>query len=459
MQRAKILRAVANWTATYVEAGIYYVQLALFMENIGKYAVIKELGAGATSTVLLALDTTNSQYVAIKRIDLKSIHDMASVKAFRKLLQVEASLVGKLKQPNIVQMLDAKITEDISYIVMEYVEGGTLEQFTEPGQQLPFRKVAELMYQCCKALEYAQAQGVIHRDIKPANILLQGDGDAKITDFGAAVVESFDSTMILGVGSLAYMSPEQVSGETITHQTDIYSLGMTMWKLLTGMLPFTATSRHGITLQIMNNDLPAPRTQRPDLPDELEAIVLRATRLDLSQRYQTWTEFGRDLAAYLFPAGRSLGESEKVDALRQLVFFEKFNDAELREALQFCKWHRVSNGKPIVNEGEVDNSFFVVVDGMVRATKGGRLLANLQKGDCFGEVRKLPNSTYRRNTSITAGSDCVLFEVNLDDLTQASLECRYQFDESFLFILLRRLEAANTRISKLLAQQQEAARR
>jgi serine/threonine protein kinase len=425
----------------------------------GKYSVIKELGAGATSKVLLALDTTNSQYVAIKRIDLNAIHDMGSAKALKKLLQVEASLVGKLKQPNIVQMLDAEITDNISYIVMEYVNGGTLEQFTESEHLLPFRKVAELMYQCCKALEYAQAQGVIHRDIKPANILLQGDGDAKISDFGAAVIESAESTMILGVGSLAYMSPEQVTGETMTHQTDIYSLGMTMWKLLTGALPFTASSRHGVMHQILNTELPSPRTQRPEMPDELEAIVLRATRRDLSQRYQTWGEFGRDLAAYLFPSGRGLADTEKVEALRQLIFFEKFGDADLQEALKFCKWHRISNGRSILNEGEVDNSFFVLVEGTVRATRGGRLVATLQKGDCFGEVRRLPDSTYSRSTSITAASDCILFEIDLDDLTQASLECRYQFDEAFLFILLRRLEAANTRISKLLAAQQDAAKR
>jgi eukaryotic-like serine/threonine-protein kinase len=426
------------------------------MSNIGKYAVIRELGAGATSKVVLALDTSNGQNVAIKLIDLNSIRDMASAKALKKLLQVEVSLVGKLKQPNIVQMLDAEITDDISYIVMEYVDGGTLEQFTEPGHLLPFRKVAELMYQCCKALEFAQAQGVIHRDIKPANILLQGDGDAKITDFGAAVVENVDSTMILGVGSLAYMSPEQVTGGTMTHQTDIYSLGMTMWKLLTGKLPFTATSRHGLMLQIESGELPAPRTQRPETPDELEVIVRRATRRDLSQRYQTWGEFGRDLAAYLFPAGRSMGDTEKVGALRRLPFFEKFSDAELREALQFCKWHRISNGNAILNEGDMDNSFFIVVDGTARATKGGKLVATLQKGDCFGEVRRLPDSAYRRSTGIEAGSNCTLFEVDLDVLTQASLECRFQFDEAFLYILLRRLEGANTRISKLLAAQQGA---
>ena len=428
------------------------------VENIGKYAVIKELGTGATSKVLLALDTTNSQYVAIKVIDMHSIRDMGNAKALKKLLQIEASLVGKLKHPNIVEMLDAQVTDDISYIVLEYVEGGSLEQFTETGTLLPFRSVAELMYQCCKALEFAQARGVIHRDIKPANILLKGDGDVKITDFGAAVVSNADSTMIMGVGSLSYMSPEQVTGGELTHQTDIYSLGVTMWRLLTGKMPFNAPSQPAMMFQIVNSEPASPREQRPDIPDELAVVLMRATRKDLSQRYQTWSEFGRDLAAYLFPTGRSMGEEDKISMLRGTPFFEKFNDDELREALKLCKWHKLSAGKMVLNEGDVDNTFFIVVDGSVSATKGGRALAILQKGDCFGEVRRLPGSTYRRNTGIAVNTDCTLFEVDLQDLEQASIECRFQFGESFMLILLRRLEAANTRISKLLATQQAVKR-
>lgn len=423
------------------------------MNSIGKYDIIKELGTGATSKVLLALDSSNNQQVALKLIELNAIRDSSSAKALKKLLQTEASLVGKLRHPNIVQMLDAVLNDDLSYIAMEYVNGGSLEQYAETGQLLPFKVVGEIMYKCCKALEYAQSQGVIHRDIKPANILLQGEVDVKITDFGAAMIDDGESTMVIGVGSLSYMSPEQITGDALTHQTDIYSLGVTMSKLLTGKLPFQATSRHGMIYQIVSGEQPSPRTIRADVPEALDAIVQRATHKNLAQRYQTWAEFSRDLEAFLTPGKKSGDATGKVESLRVLPFFEKFNDAELREALQFCKWHTIRNGTPLLKEGDEDNTFFILVDGMVRATKGGRIVAALHKGDCFGEVRRLPNSLYRRSTGIEAGSDCILFEVNLAVLANASLECRYQFDEAFLFILLKRLESANTRISQLLGAQ------
>jgi serine/threonine protein kinase len=420
------------------------------VKNIGKYTIIKELGAGATSKVLLAFDPSGNRHVAIKLIELNSMRDTANAKALKKLLHIEASLVGKLRHPHIVQMLEAEITDELSYIVMEYVNGGSLEPFAGTGRLLPFTKVAELMYQCCQALEYAHAQGVIHRDIKPANIMLQGESDIKISDFGAAMVEDTDSTMVIGVGSLSYMSPEQITGEMLTHQTDIYSLGVTMSKLLTGKLPFQATNRHGMIYQIVSGEQPSPRAFRPEVPEALDAIVQRATRKDLSQRYQTWGDFARDLAAFINQGDAGRNDAEKFNALRATPFFERFSDAELREVLQFCKWRSVSNSTPILKEGSMGNAFFILTHGVVKVIKGGKIIGFLHKGDCFGEIKRLPGSTYVRTTGVESGSDCVLFEIDLDVLDKASLECRFQFSEAFLHLLMHRLETANTRISKLL---------
>ena len=141
------------------------------MDKIGKYEVVRELGAGATSTVYLANDPFSKQQVAIKLINLKALNDPHRTKIFRKLLMTEASLAGKLTHPHIVKILDAAMEEDINYIVMEYVEGSTLERYAEVENLLPISTIAEITYKCCKALEYAQNQGVIHRDIKLANIL------------------------------------------------------------------------------------------------------------------------------------------------------------------------------------------------------------------------------------------------------------------------------------------------
>ncbi len=426
------------------------------MENIGKYRIAKELGSGATSKVYLAYDSLTNQRVALKLILPHALRDQSSAKAFKKLLQVEASLVGKLKHPHIVQMLDAVISEDLMYLAMEYVDGGSLDQFADTSNLLPFPKIAELMYKCCKALEYADSQGVIHRDIKPENIMLQGESDVKISDFGAAQIEDTDSTMVIGVGSLSYMSPEQITGEPLTRQTDIYSLGVTMSKLLTGKLPFQANSRHGMIFQIVNGDQPSPKTLRAEVPDELDAIVQRATRKDLSQRYQTWGEFARDLEAFIKRNDKGRDEiydTEKFGAMRAIPFFAAFSDAELWEVVHFSTWHKVRSGAVVLKEGDMGNAFFLLTDGSVTVVKGGRTLGLLHQGDCFGEIKRLPNSTYRRTTGVEASTDCVLFEVDLDALAKASLECRYQFSEAFLHLLMKRLEIANTRISQLLGQQ------
>ncbi|MGA8864951.1 MAG: serine/threonine-protein kinase [Gallionella sp.] len=423
------------------------------MNNIGKYKIIRKLGEGGTSNVLLAIDSFNSQQVALKLMDLNSIRDKATAKAHKKLLQVEASLVGKLQHPHIVQMLDAVITDDLSYIVMEYVDGGSLEQYADSGRLLPIATVADIMFKCCKALEYAQDQGVIHRDIKPANILMHGKGEIKISDFGAAMVLDGDSTMVVGVGSPTYMSPEQITGEKLTHQTDIYSLGVTMYKLLTGKSPFQATTRHGLFHQIVNSEQTPAGVHRPDIPGKLDSIIQRAMRRDLSRRYQTWREFAADLSSFLNLNDNGqevIFDAEKFDAMRRTSFFEKFSDVELWEVLHLSKWHKVRKGASILNAGDMGNTFFILADGVAKVLRNGNLVDFLHKGDCFGEIKRLPDSDYLRTTGVEAGTDCILFEVDLDVLEKASLECRYQFNEAFLHILLRRLNSANTRISKLL---------
>ena len=181
------------------------------MDKIGKYEIVRELGTGATSIVYLATDTFSKQQVAIKLFDLKSLRDGNTAKIYRKLLMTEASLAGKLSHPHIVKILDAVMNGDLNYMVMEYIEGSTLEQYAEVDSLLPISTIAEITYKCCKALEYAQYQGVIHRDIKPANILLQGETNIKISDFGSAAIQNQQTTQVSGVGSPAYMSPEQVN--------------------------------------------------------------------------------------------------------------------------------------------------------------------------------------------------------------------------------------------------------
>jgi len=427
------------------------------MDKIGKYKVVRELGKGATSTVYQATDEFNKQQVAIKLFDLKILNDPEREKVYRKLLMTEASLAGKLSHPHIVKIIDAVMEGDANYMVMEYVEGETLEKSSEVDHLLPINTIAEITYKCCKALEYAQHQGVIHRDIKPANILLQGETDIKIFDFGAAALQTDQSTQVSGVGSPAYMSPEQVMELKLTHQTDIYSLGVVMYKLLTGKLPFDASNNYSMIYHIINIEPPPPSSFRPEMPPELDKIVRRAMEKNTSKRYQQWDEFANDLVGFfnntIVPTQKEIFDTEKFNTLRNLAFFKNFSDVELWEVLRTSEWRKVPESEVILRDGESGRLFYIIAQGTVRVVKQGRLLSLLHKGDCFGEMAHLLERDFKRGSDVIAKNDVVLIEISPDTLAHATTGCRYQFSEAFLRMLVKRLSVANTRISHLLADQ------
>ena len=429
------------------------------MDKIGKYEIARELGTGATSTVYLATDTFSRQQVALKLFDLESLRDSNSAKIYRKLLMTEASLAGKLSHPHIVRILDAVMEGDANYMVMEYVEGTTLEQYAEVDNLLPISTIAEIVYKCCKALEYAQYQGVIHRDIKPANILLQGETNIKISDFGSAAIQNQQTTQVSGVGSPAYMSPEQIKELPLTHQTDIYSLGVVMYKLLTGKLPFDAGNNFSMIYQILNIEPPPPSAFRPEIPQELDMIVRRAMEKGTVKRYQSWDEFARDLVGFFSHVAVSREEifdTEKFNTLRDLAFFKNFSDVELWEVLRISAWRKVPEAEYILHDGESGSTFYVLAQGTVRVIKHGRLLSLLHRGDCFGEMAHLSEREFKRSTDVIAKSDTVLIEIHPDVLVRATTGCRFQFGDAFLRMLVKRLAVANKRLSHLLADHDQA---
>jgi len=426
------------------------------MDKIGKYEIIRELGHGATSTVFLGLDPVTQQQVAIKLFNLDVLIDNDRSKAFRKLLLSEASLAGKLSHPHIVKIYDAVMDDGaVNYMVMEYVEGDSLEKLAEVDHLLSLSSISEIIYKCSKALEYAQFQGVIHRDIKPANIMICGDHDIKISDFGSALIESQQTTQVSGVGSPAYMSPEQIREQVLTHQTDIYSLAVTMYKLLTGKLPFDARNNYSMIYQIMNIEPPPPSTFRPEISHALDKIVMRAMHKDVTQRYQTWDEFSRDLVGYfsnkLLPQEEKV-DTEKFDTLRSLAFFKNFSDVELWEVLRISEWRTVNKDEIVFSDGDEGHTLFIVAQGTVKVFKQGRLLNLLHQGDCFGEMARFAERKFLRTTDVVGKINTTLIEIKLAVLEKTSAECRYQFSDAFLHILVKRLSVANTRISHLLAE-------
>jgi len=424
------------------------------MDKIGKFEIIKELGKGATSAVYQAFDPFMNREVAVKVVFPEALVDEEHGKRYRKLFVTEASLSGKLSHPHIVAIYDAVAGDDLSYIVMEYVPGTTLEQYTRHQNLLPIQKIVEIVYKCARALDYAARQGVIHRDIKPANVLMTGESDIKISDFGAALTLAAQTTQVTGVGSPAYMSPEQVKEQSLTHQTDIFSLGVLMYQLITGRLPFQGTNNYSMIYQIINTDPPRPSQFRADLPPRIEAIIMRALKKSTAERYATWDEFAHDLVVALgteHKLEKGFAESEKFDTLRQLDFFKHFSDVELWEVMRLASWHKYSRDTMLIQEGDIGSSFFILISGQVKVVKQDRLLNLLKVGECFGEMAYLGKHKFQRSASVISISDIALIEIRAETLGRASELCRHHFHGAFLELLVDRLSMANLRLSQLLA--------
>lgn len=426
------------------------------MEKIGgKYEVVRKLGEGATSVVYLAYDPFAEREVAVKLISPDVLNDQERGRQFRHLLINEASLAGKLVHPHIVQIYDAVVGEGESYIVMEYVSGGTLEPHASPDNLLPVERVVEIIFKCTRALEYANRLGITHRDIKPANILLADGGDIKISDFGASMQTSGEitQTQVLGVGSPAYMSPQQVREQNLNHQTDIYSLGVVMYQLLAGRLPFQASSNYGMIYQICNIDPPPPSSFRREMPTALDAVVARAMQKELQDRYANWAEFSHDLAQafrnrQLASQHKEIPDSEKFETLRALNFFDDFSDVEIWEIVRFAHWESLAAGTHLMKDGEPGDHFCIVLEGDIRIAKQEHTLGILGRGEVIGEMAVIDRRHPHRVADVTAQTAARIVAIPGTALRHASEACRMHFYQSFLLVLTERLARTNT----LLAQ-------
>ena len=421
-------------------------------QQIGKYPVERHLGSGATSEVYLCNDPFAKRQVAVKLVSTALFNDPERGKLYKKLFVTEASLAGKLLHPHICQIYDAVADEELHYIVMEYVDGGTLEKFCAPEQLLPVEKIVEMVFKCTRALEFAHAMGITHRDIKPANILYAGGTDVKISDFGAALIASGDSTQISAIGSPSYMSPQQVKEHPLDHRTDIYSMGVVMYHLLAGRLPFQASNNFSLIYQITSVEPQPPSSYRPEIPHALDNIVRRAMARDLDHRYAEWEEFSLDLAAVfrgdvVGEAEQQFADSDKFETLRALPFFENFSDAEIWEVARISTWRHARTGDVLMKEGEQGEYFCLIADGQVKVTKKNKLLNVLRNGECFGEMAYLQKGAHVRGADVTVMSDCKIISVPTGKLAQASDACRHKFDRAFMEILVERLAMANVRLS------------
>ncbi len=267
------------------------------ISHLGRYEIISELGQGAMGVVYKATDPLIDRTVAIKTINLGLAQE--EKEEYEARFYQEAKAAGRLSHPNIVTIYDVGKSGDVAYIAMEFLQGREVRDILNDGQALPVEQVLDIVSQVALGLAYAHEHGIVHRDVKPSNIMMIRDGHVKITDFGIARMESAAVRTQTGMvlGSPKYMSPEQVMGKLIDQRSDIFSLGVMLYEMLTGKAPFVGENVNAIMYQTLNGVPPPPSTVNPLVPDMLNFIVAKALAKGLDDRYQNAKDLANDLRA------------------------------------------------------------------------------------------------------------------------------------------------------------------
>src|SRR5487761_1988251 len=264
------------------------------ISNLGRYEIISELGQGAMGVVYKALDPLIERVVAIKTINLGLALDEKD--EYEGRFYQEAKAAGRLNHPNIVTIYDVGKSGDIAYIAMEFLQGRELREIMNDGGLLPVDHVLDIAAQVALGLSYAHEYDIIHRDVKPSNIMVIRDGQVKITDFGIARMASSAVRTQTGMvlGSPKYMSPEQVLGKDLDQRSDIFSLGVMLYEMLTGHAPFSGDNVNAIMYQTLNTVPAQPNSVNTSVPEMLNFIVAKALAKGVDDRYQDAKDFAAD---------------------------------------------------------------------------------------------------------------------------------------------------------------------
>jgi serine/threonine protein kinase len=423
-------------------------------EKVGKYFITGEIGRGSMGTVYSATDPFSDREVAIKVAHPQYINKTQDGERFKKMFFNEAHAASVLNHPNILQLYDADVDGDLCYLVIELVESAkTLDDFVSPKHLLPPEDVVRIIYHAAKALDYAHRQGITHRDIKPSNILFTLDRNIKLSDFSIAMINRSDNaeTQFDGfIGSPLYMSPEQINEQSISTNTDLFSLGTVMYELLTGHNPFKADSLLAITQKISTIDPPSIKEYRTDLPEGLDYTLKKLLMKEPEKRYSN----GLDLAADIALIYEDLDKVESEDALRKkfetlknIGFLKGFADQDIWELVRASNWQTVPSNTEIIKEGEVDDSFYILLSGVVSIDKKGQLIGNLQEGDCFGEMGYL--SRTERTATVKSKTEVSFIKVNASSLTRAEEGTQLRFLKAFVNTVIERLEQTTSVLTQL----------
>ncbi|MEO7335705.1 MAG: serine/threonine-protein kinase [Caldimonas sp.] len=423
---------------------------------IGKYRVLGRLGDGATSEVFLAHDDFSGRDVAIKRVRSAALGDATDQRYSERFFAAEAALVGRLEHPNVVQIYDAVPDPVAPYLVMEYVPGTTLRPYCRADHLLSLELIVEIGFKCAVALGFVFRQGLIHRDVKPANLLATLDDqgvitDVKISDFGSALNLGSDVTQVYRVGSLAYMSPEQLDGSTLDCRADIYSLGAVLYHLIAGRPTFDGQVQSAMMHQIYQVKPASLIGVRAGVTPGLDAVVQRALTKKPEDRYADWDAFAKALSGLVtnqqIPRGQLQGvlDSERYNLLRTLEFFSSFGDVELWEVVHRGNWQRFPFGHALYRRGEAGSDFHIIAQGEVEVFRSNKRVAQLGAGTSVGEMAYLAPSPdlKKHSTDVVVKEPVTTISFTPDTLAQLSAKCRHMFHDSFIRVLVRRLHSAH----------------
>lgn len=443
------------------------------LPEFGKYRAVREIGRGATSVVYLAEemvegrtsveeatpenpfpnlnwsdDALKPARVAVKLVDFTDDGSKLA-RRFRKLFATEAAVSSQFDHPNITRVFDWKVEENRAYLVMEYLDGDTLDQFITMDKLLPMHRTVGIIFKVAMALDYAHRRGIVNRDIKPANVMLLKDDEVKVMDFGLALNikknVNVDSTFINGLGSPSYMSPEQIKGYTLNHQTDLYSLGVMFYQLLTGRLPFRATNTASLIYKIVNMEA-VPVTQlNPDIPELTNKVIAKAMEKDLYSRYRLGSDMAKDLSAVryqILEEDQVVPNEERWKAIRGLPILGQLDDTDIWELLRLSHWRELAPATVLMREGEEGKSFGFVLEGELEIEKGRHAIDKAGRGDLLGVMEWLDSEGSTRDLSATALTRVVFLEVNQAAFAFATEELAGEIRRLATDAMLKNMRAA-----------------
>ncbi len=396
-----------------------------------------------------AFDPFVQRTVAIKVAHVAGDMDDATKQKHREGFFAEVYSAGRMHHPSVVSVYDAGQEGDLNYIVMEFVDGQTLQEYVTGDRSLTPNQIVDVIYQCAKGLDYVHREGIIHRDLKPGNIMLSNDGEVKIMDFSIAHVDiGFEDHDTEVQGSPMYMPPEQLTEEKrLVAQSDIYSLGAVMYSLLAKKSPYKAGSLESLIYKITNLEPESIMEVNPEVPQHIADIVEKAMHKIIYNRYDSAYLLARDLSnafGRLRGVGERIDMQEKWKTLRFLAFFKDFSDEQITEVVNASEWKEFAKGEVIVTEGEQETAFYIIARGGVNVVKNDKIVGVMKQGDCFGEIAFLTNQP--RNATIVARTEVSLMSVSASLMEQASTETQLRYYRIFLENLIARLSQATDKL-------------